>query len=114
MSFKRKFVKLICAIAISTTAYASFSTPETIVKKESNQAFTLQKMDLKTLTAVVATRDKQHLIHIKFSGKVAPNNKLTVDSVDDIYTTDLHYQVEEHYTLDHDDFTQIVNVLENV
>lgn len=113
MPFKTKIIKLSLSIFFIglTTAYAFKPRIENKAPTHPT-SFSIQKMNISTHEAVIATGDN-HLLHLKFEGELQ-NGELVVKSVHPVKVTDLNGESVSDYALDREDYERVVNVFGGV
>ncbi|MHA3081379.1 hypothetical protein [Acinetobacter sp. ANC 5502] len=110
---QKKFIKIglrICVISLITTCAFRTISPVKIQSPAHAASFSIQKMNLATHEAVLATGDN-HLLHLKFEGQLK-NGELAVQCVHHVEVTDLNGKPVSDYILDQEDYEQVVKVLE--
>lgn len=111
MPIKTKIIKLSLSIFfIGLTAAYAIKPPYKTREPNYHPTFSIQKMNISTQEAVIATGD-DHLLHLKFEGELQ-NGELFVQCVHHVEVTDLNGKPVSDYALDREDYERVVNVLE--
>lgn len=113
---QKNLIKIALSICVlNLTTACAFKTTQPSVEIQSSThptSFSIQKMNLSSHEAVIATGDN-HLLHLRFEGELQ-NGELFVQCVHHVEVTDLNGKPVSDYVLDREDYERVVNVLEGM